>query len=239
MRTRKIRVIFAVLMMILLVQLSPSVSAYGEVAGDAETAVKIVKSVYPESLQMIDDAIETLSKGLAGLSAEESEGFLRYFDPGQTGDIDEDYARSVIVNYQKIRRGLNDQLVLVYAPDHDLCVQGRLYATDFSRVYVCSFILTERDIHRIARDLIHEVAHITLFAYDRAYYMEPLANYNALTPRGYATAQLPILGPVFRELARADTLYHPEAYCRYAEEAHSMNTFENDSVISADLRQPR
>ena len=40
--------------------------------------------------------------------------------------------------------------------------------------------------------------------------------YSTLTLRGSWTAQLPLIGPIFRELARGDTLYHPDAYAHFA-----------------------
>jgi hypothetical protein len=37
-----------------------------------------------------------------------------------------------------------------------------------------------------------------------------------MTPRGSWTSQLPIVGPVIREIVANDTLYHPDAYAHFA-----------------------
>lgn len=60
------------------------------------------------------------------------------------------------------------------------------------------------------------MVHISLLINDRAYYQEGDSRYLALTPRGHWTAELPLIGRILREVARADTLYHPDAYAHFA-----------------------
>jgi hypothetical protein len=51
---------------------------------------------------------------------------------------------------------------------------------------------------------------------DRPYYRPTSKFYAELTPRGSWTSQLPIVGPVIREIVASDTLYHPDAYAHFA-----------------------
>jgi hypothetical protein len=59
---------------------------------------------------------------------------------------------------------------------------------------------------------------MSLLVVDRPYFHKNTysTRYQALTPRGPWTAQLPLLGPLFREIAHSDTLYHPDAYAWFA-----------------------
>ena len=92
----------------------------------------------------------------------------------------------------------------------------RLYYTDLVRVHVCPYFATETREERMARQWVHELTHIALLVVDRSYYQPTSIAYAALTPRGSWTAQLPLIGPILREIAHSDTLYHPDAYARFA-----------------------
>ena len=169
-----------------------------------------------QASDMVDNAIQVLSKGWKGMSEAEREEFLRFYDPGNTGEIDQKFVDSVIKNYRRIDRKLDGHLLVKHEQESRMCVGMRLYYTEFVKIHVCPYIEVETSQSRMARDLVHEVAHMALLVVDRAYYYPDFSPYEALTPRGHWTAQLPLVGHLFREIARADTLYHPDAFSNFA-----------------------
>ena len=84
------------------------------------------------------------------------------------------------------------------------------------------------------------LAHIALLVVDRPYYQPTSSTYAALTPRGSWTAQIPLIGPLLREIAHNDTLYHPDAYTRFAaalvaeRQAESTSTPPPAAVVSGE-----
>jgi hypothetical protein len=142
--------------------------------------------------------------------------FLRYFDPAGTGEVDEAFVVAVRQNYRRIRHAFSGEVPLRYEADSHLCQEMRLYYTDLLSLHVCPYFLTEGNDLRKARTLIHEYAHIALWVVDRPYYCPGSKDYARLTPRGSCPAQLPLVGPLLRELNANDTLYHPDAYAHYA-----------------------
>lgn len=195
-------------------------------------AINIVRAAEVNGLQMVNKAISTLSQGWTGMSQEERQIFLRYYDPGITGGVDEEFVFEVLNNYIKIRDRLAEQFELIPLTRSNKCEMMTLYYTDFSKVYICPYILEEDDEQRIARDLVHEVAHMALVVFDRAYYYPNYSAYQKLTPRGHWTGRLPIIGAVLREIVRQDTLYHPDAYSKYAVELVKIETDETLSSPS-------
>jgi len=184
-------------------------------SSDAEVTQKITSAV-PGGLRMLDHAIAVLSKGLPTLSPEEQAAVTHFFDPGSTGQIDQAFIDAMLSNYQKIRQYFLDGLVFVYDPDSPKCSGMRLYHTKMGRIYICPYIKTEDRTYRIARDLIHEIVHMSLAVLDRAYYYEHSTAYEELTPQGPAVNQLPVIGRLLREITRQDTLFHPDAYAYLA-----------------------
>jgi predicted SprT family Zn-dependent metalloprotease len=190
-------------------------SATGE-TGKANTMVsQQVQSIIPTSERLVDGAIAVLSKGWRGMSPAEREAFLALYDPAGTGEIDEGYVEAVLVNYRKIREELNQEIAVVFEPDNSKCEDMRLYYTDLVKLHVCPYYLTEKDEIRKARTLIHEMAHMALLVTDRPYYRPTNEAYAQLTPNGSWMAQLPVVGPVIREIQGNDTLYHPDAYAHF------------------------
>ena len=182
--------------------------------------VSQVQALIPQSREMVDHAIEVLSGGLAGMTPAERALFLQLYDPGNTGDIDEQFVADVLANYKRIRARLQAPLTVSYVPESEHCEGKRLYFTDLRKIYVCPYFNLEESVARRARVLIHEATHISLLVVDRPYFYKNTysTRYQALTPRGLWTAQLPLLGPLFREIAHNDTLYHPDAYAWFAVE---------------------
>jgi hypothetical protein len=175
-----------------------------------------IPSIIEAGSRMVDTAIVVLSKGWQGMSEAEREKFLRFYDPGDTGDVDAEFVQSVQRNFERIDRKLASELAVEFAEDSKMCVGMRLYYTEFIKVHVCPYIEVEINQTRMARDLVHEVAHMALLVVDRAYYHDDYTPYQELTPRGHWTAQLPVVGHLLREIARADTEFHPDAYAKFA-----------------------
>jgi hypothetical protein len=208
---------------------SPVLTGAAPKSVQAESVIREVETLIPTSVQMVDDAIQVLSQGWSEMSPAEQELFQKIFDPGQTGDIDEWYVRDVLDNYRRIRHRLDGRLILRYEEDSEMCNLMRLYYTDLFRVHICPYFANEASSGRKARVLIHEVTHIALLVVDRPYY-DPnsySSRYNALTPRGSWTAQIPLLGSIFREISHSDTLYHPDTYSWFAAELN------HDSLASS------
>lgn len=175
-----------------------------------------VRRITPLSMQMVDQATAVLAKGWSGMSPAEQEAFLNLFDPANSGEIDQAFVQSVSGNYQKIRSALEKEIKVAYEVDDDRCEGKRLYYTDIINLHVCPYFLTETNGTRKARTLIHEYAHIALLVKDRPYYRPTSKMYAELTPRGTWAADLPVIGPIIREIVAADTLYHPDAYAHFA-----------------------
>lgn len=161
---------------------------------------------------MVDNAINVLSKGWAGMTPAERFLFNQLYDPGNTGGVDKAFIDDVMKNYQRIRR-LDGSLVLAYKQDSDRCEGKRLYYTDLIKIYVYPYFTVEDSPDRKARVLIHETAHMALLVVDRPYFHKNThsTRYEALTPRGSWTTGIPLLGSLFREITHGDTLYHPDA----------------------------
>jgi hypothetical protein len=179
-----------------------------------------VDQIIPIAIQAIDNTIATLSMGWSGMTAAEREQLSSIYDPGNTGQIDEEYVDTILNNYLMIRRKLNDELAIVNGENNNMCVGQRLFYTDFIKIYVCPYYFSEHREERKVRTLIHETAHIALLVVDRPYY-DPKSyssRYNALTPQGSWVTQIPVFGHLLREIVHNDTLYHPDTYAWLATE---------------------
>jgi hypothetical protein len=210
-------IIAALLALPILLHVSSILVAGATSEEEHNVAIQKVHAVFPDGVQMVDAAITTLAQGWSGMSAEERALFLRYFDPSNTGEIDDAYVLEVLENYRKIRRRLDEEMVLVYAGDSDDgCSMMGLYYTDFNKVYVCPYMNSETNGTRIARGLVHETAHMAFVVFDRAYYSTSNSAYTSLTPRGHWSGRLPVIGRLMREIVRSDTLYNPDTYAHFA-----------------------
>jgi hypothetical protein len=187
------------------------------VSGPAtSTDTETLAVVTPIAVEMVDNAINTLSDGLAGMDENERMLFQRYFDPGNTGDVDERFAEEVFDNYLKIRGRFDSPIQVEVKAESRMCIGRRLYYTDMFKVYVCPAFRGDESQTRRARDLIHEVTHIALKTLDRPYYAPNSRDYSELTPWGSPLTQLPVVGPVISQVLRNDTAYHPDAYAWFA-----------------------
>lgn len=179
-------------------------------------AVQQVQVITPMSINMVDNAIIVLSGGWSAMNPAEQDVFRKIYDPSSTGDIDDQYVVEVLQNYQRIRAAFDSEIKAEYEPNSSICIGQRLYYTDLIKLHVCRQFLFEGNASRKARTLIHEVAHKALLALERPYYGPASPEYSVLTPRGLWSAQLPLVGPIFREFSRRDTLYHSDAYAHFA-----------------------
>ena len=184
-----------------------------KIAGELETII-------PLSLDFVNEAIVALSSGLDGLSKRDRQLLLVFFDPAETGDIDSRYVETVLANYRRIKSEFQDSISIYLDGNSDTCEGMRLYYTDLASIHICPFFATESNRERKARTFLHEMAHRALLVLDRTYYRPTNKKYAELTPRGPFIAQLPLIGPIFREIARQDTLFHPDAYAHFAMALH-------------------
>ncbi len=201
---------------ILLKVFAPVVLAGSAELAEQEAATNQLQALLPQSLKMVNSAMAVISQGLVGMSEHEKEAFLNLYDPSATGEIDEEFMQVVLANYETIRDALDKGIKVSYEGDHPFCSGRQLYFTDLVSVHVCPYFFVEPDETRKARTLIHEYAHIALHVNDRPYYRPTSKAFAELTPRGPWTAQLPLIGPIVRELVARDTLYHPDTYAHFA-----------------------
>lgn len=209
---------------IILQSIIPTSAKAANVTTDNTGVVLEVRNLIPTAIQEIDNTVATLSKGWSGMTSAEREQLSQIYDPGNTAQIDEKYVETILKNYLKIRRKLNDDLTIENGKNNNMCVGQRLYYTDFIKIYVCPYFLTEHREERQVRTLIHETAHMALLVVDRPYY-DPKSyssQYNDLTPQGSWVTQIPVIGHLIREVAHSDTLYHPDTYAWLATEISEM-----------------
>ena len=181
--------------------------------GDPESRLTArVQLVLPTSLKMIDVAINVLEKGWDGMDPIEQYYFRLFFDPGNTGSIDQEFVQEAFLHFQKISAELEGTITLVLESDSEHCEHKRLYFTYWRHVHVCPYFLEDPHPQWMASVFIHELAHIALKVKDREYYYPASEAYASLKPRGPQVTQVPVVGPIIREILRIDTLYHPDAY---------------------------
>ena len=214
------KVTWTLLVLIIAIVLNGTVTPAAALLETSDPVAEQVQALIPLSQEMVDRAIAVLSGGLSAMTPADQLLFEQLFDPGNTGDIDKQFIADVLANYKRIRGRLQAPLSVVYKPDSDRCEGKRLYYTDLVKIYVCPYLGVEDSVARKARVLIHEAVHMALLVVDRPYFHKNTysTRYQALTPRGSWTTRLPLLGPLFREIAHGDTLYHPDAYAWFAVE---------------------
>jgi hypothetical protein len=194
---------------------------------DAEYAYNMalaqqVTALIPNSQEMVNAAILLLEKRWQGMSLAERELFSQLFDPGNTGQIDDAYVQEVLHNYRFIQKRLKEPIHVRAFMNDGRCVGHRLYYTDMRFINVCPYFAAESNMERKARDLIHEVAHMTMFVNDRPYYYPNTISqrFRELTPRSPFESSLPILDYLVCELLCQDTLHHPDCYAWFAFECY-------------------
>src|SRR4051812_30134771 len=76
------------------------------------SVIQEVRSYIPVGIQKVEHAITVLSRGLANMTSSELFQFRRFFDPGNTGDIDQRFVSDVLGNYRRIRQEFRDDLTV-------------------------------------------------------------------------------------------------------------------------------
>lgn len=173
-----------------------------------------IRALIPVGIRKVEHAIQVLSGGWTSMATNQQTEFNRFFDPSGAG-IDSHFLSDVLNNFRAIRREFDDDLTVECESSGGLCGTN-LYYTYWSNIHVCPGFSTSTDSTQKARDFVHELAHNAMLAVDRPYYSPSSAEYQALTPRGIWSNQLPVIGALSRVISRSDTLYHPDAYSWFA-----------------------
>jgi Domain of unknown function (DUF4157) len=181
------------------------------------------------ALDHVNGAISALSKGWKEMHPADQATFQHFFDPAESGEIDESFVKDVRGNYQLIRSYMNSLSFDCDPSSGSICggpskwCKKNLMWTCFGALHVC------QDSYRSASDddkmetMIHESTHNALHTTDREYSNDP--KFNRLKPRGSVFWQIlrniPVLGLLFRLIPAAnDTLYNPDSYAGFAMETN-------------------
>ena len=192
------------------------------------TVIPTVRRLIPTAIAKTEKAIQVLSVGWSNMTAQQRATFNKYFDPGNTGEVDAQFASDVLANFRAIRREFDDDLTFECVPAGGMCTGARLYYTHWGNVFVCPHFKVETSDTRRARDIVHELAHNAMYAVDRPYFGGG-HGHSDLSPRGSWPLQIPVLGMGYRLIGGIahliggpetgmlnDTLYHPDAYSMFA-----------------------
>ena len=209
-----------------------------EIIGGTEADQAKVREALPRGSAFIADALETLDKGWENMSEEERAYYQTVFDPGTTGEIDPDFVEASIENFKSIRNGLGKGLRVKFVESSSYCEMMTLFYTDFMTIYACPYLSQETNPDRIARDFVHEIAHMMLLSRDRAYFSETDSRYLALLPEAQMTSDIPLVNHILREIMNEDTLYNADSYSEFAaniELETSNQEMENESLKTNTL----
>lgn len=172
-------------------------------------------------------AVASLAGGLDRMEPRDKENFNKYFDPSNSGSVDDSFVRDVRANFERIGATM-DSLKFDCDPEsgslcgdsHKWCVQGRLMWTCFGNVHICvDAYNAETNEDRKIESIIHESTHNALHTTDRAYSNED--RFSSLKPRGSGVlaflSKIPVIGTLFKLLrSNNDTLNNPDSYAMYA-----------------------
>jgi hypothetical protein len=192
-----------------------------------------IRELVPIARTHVQNAIRSLQPGWAGMDPSAKSDFRRYFDPGNSGQIDDRFVRLVLVNFARLARYMDEGLDFdcnlasgsMCGDGHKWCGEGegngRLYWTCFGDLHVCanSRWLAENDTRRWS-DIIHESTHNALHTTDRAYC--DTENWPNLTPYGTGVMsvldEIPVVGKIFSLAGGGgDTLNNPDSYSHFAQ----------------------
>ncbi|MGA2286869.1 DUF4157 domain-containing protein [Bradyrhizobium sp.] len=184
------------------------------------------------ALTHVQRAITVLSSGFERMDPTDKASFRHYFDPANTGEIDDGFVRDVRENYQRIGSYMRS-VRFNCAPDASTlcgssekwCIDGRLMWTCFGDLHVCTDAYTKSADAKFKIDtIIHESTHNALHTTDREY--SSSKDFNRLSPRGSGIlsflSSIPIIGALFRLMrSNSDTLNNPDSYSGFAMHAGS------------------
>jgi hypothetical protein len=192
-----------------------------------------IRELVPIARTHVQAAIRSLRPGWAALDSGTKATFRRYFDPANSGQIDDRFVRLVLENFARIGQYMDEGLDFdcnlasgsICGTGTGWCGEGegngRLYWTCFGDLHVCANArwLRETDTRRWS-DIIHESTHNALLTTDRAYC--DTENWPNLTPYGTGAvsvlSEVPIVGKVFSLAGGGgDTLNNPDSYSHFAQ----------------------
>ncbi|TAH49043.1 MAG: DUF4157 domain-containing protein [Chloroflexota bacterium] len=199
-------------------------------AGCNPTLQSDLQAKHQPALAHVSRAITSLAPGWGRMAPADKSSFRRYFDPANSGDIDDGFVRDVRGNFQRIhgymrslRFDCDPNSWTMCGTSSRWCVGGRLMWTCFGNLHVCTNAYPSASDPFKIETIIHESVHNALLTTDRAYSNKP--EFNQLRPRGGGfwgsvlnfLGKLPVLGVLFRSLpGNNDTINNPDSYAGYA-----------------------
>jgi hypothetical protein len=189
-----------------------------------------LRAKHQPALDHVNRAVASLAPGWARMDPAHKSAFRQYFDPANSGDIDDGFVRDVRGNFQRIRGYMSSLRFdcdpnswTVCGTSSRWCVGGRLMWTCFGNLHVCTNAYPSASDSFKIETMIHESVHNALMTTDRAYSNQ--AEFNQLRPRGGGffgrvlnfLSNVPVLGLLFRNLpGNNDTINNPDSYAGYA-----------------------
>jgi hypothetical protein len=189
-----------------------------------------LKVMHQPALDHVDRAIASLEPGWKGMAPADKAAFSQFFDPSNSGQIDNGFVRTVREKYRLVRSTMRSLRFDCDPSSWSLCgtskrwcVGGRLMWTCFGNLHVCSSTYKIAAPSSKIETIIHESVHNALLTTDRAYSNE--AGFKELSPRGTGfwgrilnfLSDIPVLGILFRLLpGNKDTMNNPDSYAGYA-----------------------
>lgn len=185
-----------------------------------------LQAKHPAALANVDTAIRSLTPGWARMDPTDKGAFRQFFDPANSGDVDDGFVRDVRGNFQRIRSEMgslrfdcNQDSWTVCGDGHKWCTGGRLMWTCFGNLHVCPAYAATSDESFKIETMIHESTHNALHTTDREYASS--SGFSRLRPRGSGIlsflSNIPVLGMLFRMIrSNNDSLYNPDSYASYA-----------------------
>ena len=175
----------------------------------------------------VEWAMSSIAPGPKKMAEADKANFNSYFDPSNSGDVDEDFVGDVRSNYQRIGAYLGS-LTFDCDPESSTlcggskkwCVGERQMWTCFGNLHVCAdnYRKLNNDNFKI-ENIIHESTHNALHTTDRAYVTD--AKFQTLKPRGSGIlaflSKIPVIGAIFKLFrGNNDTINNPDSYAMYA-----------------------
>ncbi|MGE3154216.1 MAG: DUF4157 domain-containing protein [Nitrospiraceae bacterium] len=189
-----------------------------------------LKTMHHPAREHVERAIASLDPGWKRMTPANRAAFSQYFDPSNSGQIDNGFVRTVRDRYklihstmQSLRFDCDPESWTLCGTSKKWCVGGRLMWTCFGNLHVCSNAYKTATSTSKIETIIHESVHNALLTTDRAYSNE--AGFRDLSPRGTGfwgrvlnfLGNIPVLGILFRLLpGNKDTMNNPDSYAGYA-----------------------
>ena len=195
---------------------------------DCDAAMQAdLRAKHPPAVDRVRNAITSLQPGWARMTPANKTIFRQYFDPANSGNIDESFVSDVRTNYGHIRDYMRSLRFECDPTSWNLCgtQQGKcanaLMWTCFGNIHVCTNHYPSASDPEKIKTIIHESAHNALMTTDRAYVGD--AGFSNLSPRGSGfgrflniLSNIPVLGLLFRALGTNDSINNPDSYSHYA-----------------------